>query len=127
MACRRCASTSNRAPSARRIAPATCSWTRSTARRRSSRPLRACATLPPCVTQPAGVCGAWRPRCCAARGRPTQAVHASVLLGQDRLYLNRGDGSFDNVTAAAGLRGARPRWGSGCAFLDIDRDGRLDL
>ena len=94
------------------------------------------------------------------------------------LYRNRGDGTFEDVTAAAGLapsrlgpgrvrrrlrqrrrrrplrhllgpepavsqprrrhvrgrdRSARastaaaPRWGAGCAFLDYDRDGRLDL
>ena len=47
--------------------------------------------------------------------------------GQNRLYRNRGNGSFEEVTAAAGLRTAKPRWGAGCAFLDYDRDGRLDL
>lgn len=47
--------------------------------------------------------------------------------GQNHLYRNRGDGTFDDVTARAGLVNARPRWGSGCAFLDYDRDGRLDL
>lgn len=47
--------------------------------------------------------------------------------GQNRLYRNRGNGSFDEVTAAAGLRTAKSRWGAGCAFLDYDRDGRLDL
>jgi hypothetical protein len=47
--------------------------------------------------------------------------------GQNQLYRNRGDGRFEDVTEAAGLRSPRTRWGSGCAFLDIDRDGRLDL
>ncbi len=27
----------------------------------------------------------------------------------------------------AGLLNAQPRFGSGCAFVDYDRDGRLDL
>ena len=47
--------------------------------------------------------------------------------GQNRLYRNKGDGSFEDVTRPAGLVDARVRWGSGCAFLDYDRDGRLDL
>ena len=46
--------------------------------------------------------------------------------GQNRLYRNAG-GRFDEVTAAAGLTHDRRRWSSGCAFLDYDRDGRLDL
>jgi hypothetical protein len=48
-------------------------------------------------------------------------------FGQNRLYRNRGNGTFEDVTRAAGLESARTRWGTGCAFLDYDRDGRLDL
>jgi hypothetical protein len=47
--------------------------------------------------------------------------------GQNVLYHNNGDGTFRDVTEAAGLKSPRVRWGSGCAFLDYDRDGRLDL
>ncbi|HKC14024.1 MAG TPA: CRTAC1 family protein [Vicinamibacteria bacterium] len=47
--------------------------------------------------------------------------------GQNHLYHNRGDGTFEDVTEKAGLRTSRARWGTGCAFLDYDRDGRLDL
>lgn len=47
--------------------------------------------------------------------------------GQNRLYHNRGNGKFEDVTKASGLTTAKPRWGAGCAFLDYDRDGRLDL
>ena len=47
--------------------------------------------------------------------------------GQNRLFRNRGDGRFEDATARAGLNSARRRWGAGCAFLDYDRDGLLDL
>lgn len=47
--------------------------------------------------------------------------------GQNVLYRNRGDGTFQGVTAGAGLLQDRRRWNSGCAFLDYDRDGDLDL
>jgi enediyne biosynthesis protein E4 len=47
--------------------------------------------------------------------------------GQNRLYRNRRDGTFEDVTRAAGLSNPRTRWGTGCAFLDSDRDGRLDI
>jgi hypothetical protein len=43
----------------------------------------------------------------------------------NRLYRNRGDGTFDDVTDAAGVRDAN--WGWGSSFCDFDQDGRLDL
>ena len=49
-------------------------------------------------------------------------------FGRNYLFHNRGDGRFDDVTAQAGLPTTGPaRWGSGCSFVDYDRDGRLDL
>jgi hypothetical protein len=50
-----------------------------------------------------------------------------TYYGQNRLYRNQGEGRFEDVTSRAGLTSPRLRWGTGCAFLDYDRDGRLDL
>jgi len=47
--------------------------------------------------------------------------------GQNTLYHNNGDGTFTDVTKEAGLLNPHARFGSGCAFVDYDRDGRLDL
>jgi hypothetical protein len=47
--------------------------------------------------------------------------------GQNVLYRNNGDGTFTDVTKAAGLLHPEVRWGSGCTFIDYDRDGHLDL
>ncbi len=47
--------------------------------------------------------------------------------GQNILYRNNGDGTFTDVTVKAGLAQKTTRWNSGCAFLDYDRDGHLDL
>ncbi len=47
--------------------------------------------------------------------------------GQNILYHNHGDGTFTDVTVKAGLAQKTTRWNSGCAFLDYDRDGHLDL
>ena len=47
--------------------------------------------------------------------------------GQNVLYRNNGDGTFTDVTEKAGLLHGRSRWGSGCTFVDYDRDGQLDL
>jgi enediyne biosynthesis protein E4 len=47
--------------------------------------------------------------------------------GQNALFRNNGDGTFKEVTKEAGLLQDRMRWNSGCAFLDYDKDGRLDL
>jgi hypothetical protein len=50
-----------------------------------------------------------------------------TYYGQNVLYRNRGDGRFEDVTARAGLPTGGTRWGSGCTFVDYDRDGRADL
>jgi hypothetical protein len=43
----------------------------------------------------------------------------------NRLYRNNGDGSFTDVTAAAGLQGTG--YGMGVAAADYDNDGHIDL
>src|ERR1035437_9329245 len=47
--------------------------------------------------------------------------------GQNVLYRNNGDGTFSNITEKAGLLQPGVQWGSGCTFLDYNRDGLLDL
>jgi len=50
-----------------------------------------------------------------------------TYYGQNRLYRNNGDGTFTDVTEKAGLHDSRTRFGSGCTFVDYNRDGLLDL
>src|SRR5579862_4442523 len=50
-----------------------------------------------------------------------------TYYGQNVLFRNNGNSTFTDVTAKAGLLQAKTRWNSGCAFLDYDRDGHLDL
>lgn len=47
--------------------------------------------------------------------------------GQNALFRNNGNGAFTEVTKEAGLLQDRLRWNSGCAFVDYDKDGHLDL
>ena len=47
--------------------------------------------------------------------------------GENVLYHNNGDGTFSDVTKAAGVGLNRTRWGTGCTWIDYDRDGKLDL
>lgn len=46
---------------------------------------------------------------------------------QNILYRNNGDGTFSDMTENAGLLHPGKRWGTGCTWLDYDRDGHLDL
>jgi len=48
--------------------------------------------------------------------------------GQNVLYHNNGDGTFTDITKQANLLSPdKNRFGSGCTFVDFDRDGKLDL
>jgi hypothetical protein len=47
--------------------------------------------------------------------------------GHNILFHNNGDGTFTDVTHKAGLYEDRVRWGTGCTWLDYDRDSFLDL
>ena len=49
-----------------------------------------------------------------------------TFFGKNRLYRNRGKGSFSDVSVESGLP-QEDRWSTGCAFLDYDLDGWLDL
>jgi tetratricopeptide (TPR) repeat protein len=50
-------------------------------------------------------------------------IAASAATG--KLFRNRGDGTFEDVTAAAGV--GKPHRGLGAAWGDVDADGDLDL
>ena len=50
-----------------------------------------------------------------------------TYYGKNRLYHNEGNGHFKDVAEQNGVAGDGTRWGSGCAFVDYDRDGKLDL
>jgi hypothetical protein len=50
-----------------------------------------------------------------------------TYFGQNRLYRNNGNGTFTDTTAQAGLLSKSIRFGSGCTFVDYNRDGWLDL
>src|ERR1700680_4594819 len=49
-----------------------------------------------------------------------------TYYGKNRLYHND-HGVFREVSDQAGVAGSGKAWGTGCAFVDYDRDGLLDL
>ena len=81
------------------------------------------------VTARAGLrASGWASSVCAGDYDNDGALDLFVTyFGQNVLYRNRGNGTFEDVTRRAGLPAGGTRWGSGCSFLDYDRDGRADL
>ena len=70
----------------------------------------------------------WAQGACAADydndGRTDLLV---TYYGSNVLYRNLGAGKFADITATAKLPTTGTRWGAGCAFVDYDLDGYVDL
>ena len=53
-------------------------------------------------------------------------IYFSANMLPNRLYLNRGDFKFEDVTEKAGVAGTRA-WATGVAMADVNGDGWLDI
>ena len=70
----------------------------------------------------------WSQGVCA--GDADNEGHVDLFIGQwgHNVFLhNLGDGKFRDETKERGLDRPESRWSTGCAFIDYDRDGYLDL
>ncbi|ACB76232.1 ASPIC/UnbV domain protein [Opitutus terrae PB90-1] len=65
--------------------------------------------------------GRWHPDVSDNRGRSLKGKLANAL------YRNNGDGTFTDVTAAAGVAGRVDSYGMAASAADYDNDGHLDL
>jgi hypothetical protein len=81
------------------------------------------------VTMKAGVAhSGWGQACCVGDYDNDGWDDLFVTyFGKNVLYHNNGDGTFTDVSQKAGVAGNGKRWNTGCAFVDYDRDGKLDL
>ena len=50
-----------------------------------------------------------------------------TAFGPNMLFRNNGNGTFTDVTAQAGVAGPAAEWSTSTGFVDVDRDGNLDL
>ena len=81
------------------------------------------------VTEEAGIRGTgWGQGVCV--GDVDNDAYADIFVthwGPPVLFRNQGDGTFADETRSRGLPHTGRRWSTGCAFLDYDRDGDLDV
>ncbi|HVF92085.1 MAG TPA: CRTAC1 family protein [Blastocatellia bacterium] len=81
------------------------------------------------VTQKAGMTRTgWGQSCCI--GDYDNDGFDDIFIsyfGKNALYHNNGNGTFTDLAEKSGVANNLTRWGSGCAFVDFDRDGNLDL
>jgi hypothetical protein len=64
---------------------------------------------------------------CVYRGLAVQCGPRGLTGAGDSLYHNNGNGTFTDVSAAAGVADGARRFGLGVAWCDFNEDGRIDL
>lgn len=64
---------------------------------------------------------------CRYRGEPVMCGPSGLPGAPDRLFRNNRDGTFIDVTRAAGVEDTKGLYGFGVAWVDMDDDGKLDL
>jgi hypothetical protein len=64
---------------------------------------------------------------CEFHGIPVQCGPRGLGGSGDTLYRNKGDGTFEDVSARAGVSDLKGRFGMGAIWSDVDGDGRPDL
>jgi len=81
------------------------------------------------VTQKSGLTrGGWAQGVCSGDYDNDGSEDLFVTYyGKNSLYHNNGNGTFTDVAEKVGVAGTGKTWGTGCAFVDYDRDGKLDL
>lgn len=64
---------------------------------------------------------------CVWFGLPVFCGPSGLIPAEDGFYENRGDGTFEDASEAAGLRRVEPAYGLGVVTGDLDDDGDLDF
>lgn len=53
-------------------------------------------------------------------------IYFTANMQPNRLYINKGDWKFEEISASAGVEGNKP-WSTGVVMVDINQDGFLDI
>jgi len=53
-------------------------------------------------------------------------IYFTANMGPNKLYLNKGNWVFEDISQAAGVQGNKP-WSTGVVMVDINQDGLLDI
>lgn len=53
-------------------------------------------------------------------------VYLTANMGPNKLYLNKGNLVFEDISASAGVEGNKP-WSTGVLMVDVNQDGLLDI